>query len=330
MKTRLRKVLFPVCIRYDNESFADGFGAQALRLIGIFSITQHYRLRYEHRNLQFEHPDELLGPHSSQENYLNAMKDISELLKLPNNGLRLRQKQVIINMRSITRRQLFKIIFKSLFSNSETVINLQLPQGITDYRPEILEFGAQFVRENLYRLYPTLTNAIVVHVRTGNRTIKTPRFNSLPQLNPEYYNEALNMIESSQAKKIFHTDLFPIDFLENTESIRFQKFQKFLEEHSKSQHNQMSHYAPILTTLCEMATAKVLIMSNSALSYFAGILNENTVIWPPIHGHAKLRRWLKGPDLTSSSISFIDSTDYSRQESIDHRIYRKKFENLEK
>jgi hypothetical protein len=329
MSTKLRNFVFPVCIRYDNVNFADGFGAQAIRLIGIFSIAQRYRLRYEHRDLRFDHPDELLGPHSSQENYLLLLKDILFLMKLPNTGSSYRKKKIVISMRTITRRVLIKLILKSLLSNSEIVINLQLPQGITDYHPEILELGAQVIRKNLSTLRPPQkADAIVIHVRTGNHTVKTPRFNALPQLTPAYYNEALNMVQTNEMKRIIHTDLFPIDILNDAPSLRFEKFRAYLEEASKTQSTQILHYAPILSALGDMATAKVLVMSNSALSYFAGLMNINTVIWPPIHGHAKLKRWFRGPDLTPESLSFVDNTNYLLHPDVDHTIYRSKFDGV--
>jgi hypothetical protein len=323
MKPKLKRAWFPVCIRYDNESFADGFGAQALRLVGIFSISQRYRLRYEHRSLRFDHPDELLGPHSSRENYLEVMKQIDKLLYLPNIGHSRRKKKIIINLRSITRRKLLTIIFRSLLSHSEFIINLQLPQGITDYRPEILELGASSIRDNLEQLTKDLSlAAIVVHIRTGNRTIKTSRFNSLPQLTPHYYKYVLKPLMASKPNLIIHSDLFPEDFLQKAPTVRFQLFKEFFDDYSKSPVTSIFHYAPILKVVSDMSTAKVLIMSNSALSYFAGLLNTNTVIWPPIHGHAKLKRWLKGPELTPQTISFVDNTDFSRQESVDHSIYK--------
>ena len=48
---------------------------------------------------------------------------------------------------------------------------------------------------------------------------------------------------------------------------------------------------PLLMAFLDMCTAIVLIQGKSALSYLAGIVNENTVISPINQSHAKLPRW---------------------------------------
>jgi hypothetical protein len=56
------------------------------------------------------------------------------------------------------------------------------------------------------------------------------------------------------------------------------------------------HKYNLITTFHELATAKVLLMSKSGLSYTAGILNENDVFW--VHNSARgqkipLDHWIK-------------------------------------
>ena len=317
---------FNISVEYNNQAFADGLGAQALRLVGIFSIAQHYRLRYVHNDLRFDHPDELLGPNYSIENYQKALKEISTLLELPSSSKSRRKKKTYVDMKSITRKTLFKMIFKSLFSKSEIVIKLQLPQGITDCKPDILEHGASIVRKNLNKMYETRQNSIVIHVRTGRWTIKTKRFNSLPQLMPNYYRNVLNSLGYSDIPLTFHTDLIPEDLKGRNDSARVDIFVDFFKEYAELNRVKFCHYAPIMSVVRDMAHAKVLIMSNSALSYFAGLLNQGTVIWPPIHGHAKLNRWLEGPMLSDNFMTFVDSTPSSLKNNLDHRIFRSTFE----
>ena len=98
---------FNISIEYNNVAFADGLGAQALRLIGIFSIAEHYRLRYIHSDLRFDHPDELLGPHSSIENYGKALEEILQLLKLPSSPKSRRKKKTYVDLKSIEIKELF-------------------------------------------------------------------------------------------------------------------------------------------------------------------------------------------------------------------------------
>jgi hypothetical protein len=251
------------------------------------------------------------------------MDQVHQLLKLPSSRIKSKRQIHEVNMRVISRRLLAKLIVRSLFSRNFIIINLQLPHGITDRNPDILEIGASLVRENFgdfvfNREKPTC----VVHLRSGNRTVKTERFNKLPQLNARYYDLALQKYANPELEIIIHTDFFPEDFLEDIPSFRLAIFKNFLESVGENTNVHIHHYAPIVEVVIDMATADTLIMGNSALSYFAGLINTSTVVWPPIHGHAKLTRWTLGPLLPPEEISFLDDTNHSLKPSLDHTVYR--------
>ena len=314
---------FPLAIKYDTVSFADGLGAQAIRILGIFSLACKYRLHYIHQDIFIEHPDELLGPTLSRQNFSDTMDKVHQLLRLPSSSFKTKKPIREINIRVISRRLLLKLIVKSLYSRYFIVINLQLPQGITDRTPDILEYGASLVRKNLAEMVSGRSKPeCVLHLRSGNRTVKTARFNALPQLTPSYYALTLREFTNDKSKITIHTDFFPEDFRENIGTLRLGIFKDFLENFEKNDNVLILHYAPITEVILDMATANILIMGNSALSYFAGLLNTSTVIWPPIHGHAKMTRWKTGPILTDSEISFVDNTDHSSQPSPDHTVYK--------
>lgn len=323
MLIKQRRFLFPLTIQYDNRSFADGFGAQALRIVGIFSIARRYGLRYVHQPIHLDHPDELLGPDSSDQNLKENYRLLRALLALPSDNLPTRVNFKVINRKTITRRILFKLILKSIFSRTGLILNLQLPQGITDYRPDILERGAVFIRSNLLQMSSSNPDkSLVLHVRTGNRTVKTPRFNALPQLRPDYFKSVMENSDLIRYKVIVHTDLFPEDLEAGTLTFRSGQFADFLHELSTSYKAEIKNYAPMIEVLFDMASCEILVMGNSALSYFAGLLNTNTVYWPPIHGHAKLSRWQKGPELVANRMTFLDPTDYTADPGPDHTVYR--------
>ena len=42
---------FPLYITYDDTKIRDGFGAQGLRVVGIFSIARFFRLKYLHQGI---------------------------------------------------------------------------------------------------------------------------------------------------------------------------------------------------------------------------------------------------------------------------------------
>lgn len=318
---------FPLAIQYDNVSFADGLGAQALRLVGIYSIACKYRLNYIHKKIWIEHPDELLGPHLTKQSLASTMYQIEELLSLPTSTFSTKRPIKFINVRVLSRRLLVKLIFTSLFSKFFLIINLQLPQGITDRNPEILEYGAHLIRQNLKNLVGGRTRPdCVLHLRSGNRTVKTSRFNALPQLNSYYYQETLKKYRTYGSNLIIHTDFFPEDFSAVLTTYRLEAFKEFLDEAGSDESTSICHYSPIIETLFDMATTKTLIMANSALSYFAGLLNDSEVIWPPIHGHAKLNRWKTGNLLPIEKITFVDESDHALLNSPDHTTYKNRLE----
>jgi hypothetical protein len=41
----------PLYLAYDNLALRDGFGAQVLRIMGIFALARKYKLRYLHREM---------------------------------------------------------------------------------------------------------------------------------------------------------------------------------------------------------------------------------------------------------------------------------------
>lgn len=96
---------------------------------------------------------------------------------------------------------------------------------------------------------------------------------------------------------------------------------------AREENTSVCRYYPIMETLYDMATAKTLIKANCALSYFAGLLNDSEVVWPPIHGHAKLSRWKTGNYLPIKKMTFIDESDHAPLNSSDHTTYKKSWIN---
>jgi hypothetical protein len=312
MLSLLERFKFPLMIQYDNVSFTDGLGAQAIRIVGIYSIARKYRLRYIHSQIIIDHPEEFMGPNYSLESFEAELETIRELLTLPTYTIpKSKTNPLIVNWKTITRRKLFKLILKSIFSRRGIILKLQLPQGITDYIPDVLRIGAEEIRRNFAsRDKFSPTQKVVVHIRSGQHTVKTPIFNSRPQLTPYYYKQALKKVDSHGKRIVLHTDFFPEDMKGSDLTFRQSVFKEFIEGVASSSNNSVFHYAPLSDVLYDMVTAEYLIMGNSALSYFAGVINPNTVVWPPIHVHARMNHWIIGPLLNDSRMSFLDPTHH--------------------
>lgn len=311
MKYKVKRPIFPVILEYDPGELPDGFGAQANRLVGIFSLAYHFRLGYRHVPIKEIPKEELVGFPFSAEKYELTMNHIRAVTWFPNIEHFGKKKEIRIQIRSFGRRHFVKLIViaivKRLIQMRSTTISLCLPQGVTDLMPNILDYGSVQVRENMSRL-GMLKNStdVVVHFRGGLRVVDTKR----PQLTSRYFDDALASISQSESDipVIIHTDFFPTDFEEFRPGVRVQMFSDWVKANlsTKKYNIEVSHYAPILEAFADMANARVLIMSNSSLSYFAGLVNQNSVIWPHIHGHSKLSRWSFGPPLHSSH-TFIDA-----------------------
>jgi hypothetical protein len=295
---------FPLTIQYDPEVLPDGFGAQAIRIIGIYSIAEKYRLNYRHQGITYIPPQELVGFPFSQAKYVETLNALNELLYFPSTRRKKGKSEIVLHLRSISRRLLAKLIFQSLFSRKKMLIKLCLPQGITDVAPNILNIGAEVARRNFLALLPKNSSSrIVIHLRGGLRTVDTKR----PQLSPSYYDKSLRAIGTNRNDQlVIHSDFMKQDFLAENLGLRTELYKNWLDEIGTTFNNvEVKLYSPMLEVITDMVTAECLVMSNSALSYFAGLLNDKRVIWPPLHGHSKLQRWEMGPDLGDDG-GFID------------------------
>lgn len=304
------RIRFPLILEYDASALADGLGAQSIRLIGIYSIAYKYRLYYQHKPIEFIPKEELIGFPYDDSKYLKVMNEVHRLTYLPNIGSPSKSTKIFtIRRRSITRRILLKIIlfafFRRCFKAQNTKLLLCLPQGISDSVPDLLEIGAREMRKNFSSPDRNLwEDRVVIHFRGGLRVVDALR----PQLHHSYYDDALiqNNIRKECESIIVHTDFFLTDFSKSTLGVRVKMFSDWIEHKWSSVEGvKILHYAPILEVLKDMVSCKLLIMSNSSLSYFAGLLNPNVVVWPQIHGHSKISRWIMGP-LISTTHVFID------------------------
>lgn len=291
----------PVALTYDNESGIDGFGAQALRIAGIYSIAKAFRFHYIHNPI-IDLPMEELSQHPiSRENYLDQVLFLNEIVNFSSSiQSHSYRKKEIIRIRSIWPKLLVRNVLAFLKKGDCGNIEILQPQGITDRYPKLLEFAGKDIRKNVEAMQLfNPTNSVVVHIRAEHHGPNKRR----PHLRQEYYAEALVMPKvqkalNTGAKLVIHTDFFEEDFTKKYVEWRPNLFGSWFKEIQKSYSDvEILHYAPLNRVLTDMFNSRVLIMSRSSISYFAGIVNPKTVVWNPDHGHARLPRWLRGPSL---------------------------------
>ena len=79
---------------------------------------------------------------------------------------------------------------------------------------------------------------------------------------------------------------------EKSDEIKLEGHDLEREIETPSGYSLEVHYCdPLVKTFLDMCTAEVFIQGRSALSYLAGIINPNKVLWPEVQSHSRLPRW---------------------------------------
>jgi hypothetical protein len=304
-----------IYLTYDNESLQDGFGAQALRMLGVFSIAKSLKLNYIHSPMksiveEFAHS-------STNFEHTNTVNRFNEFFKFPDQN-----HNVIFHkefyLRNLSIKQLLRIILKYRFSRKIVLVKILLPFGITDRFPSIYKLGVNYLQcERKKDLDSKNESKIVCHVRLGygwmygeQTHVRKRKF-----LSPIYFSELsskiiYNYYPSSEVSIIVHSDVSEKDVLwkpqtretldgyrELTNDSRIEEIlirgrdlsKEFLPPPSRK--IEFIYCGDAFETFLDMCRADVLIMGVSAFSYLAGLLNRNQVFWPSVHGHSKLNHW---------------------------------------
>lgn len=304
-----RSIRFPLVITYDDKKMQDGFGAQAIRLVGIYSICSYFKVNYLHSPISvIGNRWELTGRDVSEETYVKSMDLVRKITQLSDSLQVKASKQKTIYEHNIGFKKLIWLLLLSLIYRAigvQLILKLFLPFGIMDRMPRLWEIGALAIRENLSEYQNQGGANLVVHYRTG---LNSPSL-SRPQLSSLYYKSTLGLMGSTQYidfdSIIIHTDFHEEDLINQHSSERITDFTDFVDYCDNTfKHVTIGYSSNILDTFSDMFMAENLVVSRSALSYFAGILNSNRVIYPPSHGHSKLPRWIPGFDTPGSLRKF--------------------------
>lgn len=283
----------PLYIQYDSKKLTDGFGAQGLRIVGIYSVAKAFKLKYLHQGIsEISDRVELTGPGGDEPKYRQVLEEMNQFLAFDSHeelaNLKLSRTVLIHNLGF---RALFKYIILSLLRPNQYLLKVFLPFGIVDRFPILYRFSRtdiQGIISKLKRGSRKIGN--VVHVRGSEHSPDKIR----PQLEPSYFEELIfsGRYPCSPGRGwIIHTDFYSSDFSQIIMAERARKFVSLFERFRKDEIFTVNHYASIEEVFSDMVHADLLIMSRSALSYLAGIFCLGEVVYPSIHGHAKLPGW---------------------------------------
>lgn len=288
-------IRFPLFIQYDDRRMTDGFGAQGIRVLGIFAISKFFRLKYVHQEIsELSNRYELMGPNASDARYAEVLSTLnSYICPVDEEIWQSPEKPIDVEIYDLGFRTLARYFFKSLIRPNRYLLKVCLPFGVTDRMPTLYLRAVKSLKmKRGFKDYELKNESIVVHVRTGEHSPAYPRH----QLGPEYYarvifNQGYGDLDNDHW--IVHTDFQESDFQVSSNSQRATKFRNLFLQLDSFKNIEINHYAAIEIAFRDMVNSKVLIVSRSALSYLAALLSEGLIIFPSNHGHSPLPHWIR-------------------------------------
>ena len=313
-------------LKYDNSVMRDGIGAQALRIVTLRAIANFFKCGYIHAPMTQidEHFSDQFQSHDDIQLQLQLVNEFFsfETSKIPESF----HKEVSVH--ELGNRYFLKLLKESFLTRHNILANICLPFSILNRLPQIMNGTPKFMRETQPNFFSNLSPLdVVVHLRMGygDSVTKNAKGRYLPY---DFYVDLMkSVIKRNKIHKdrkiIIHTDLSPtnVKWKVLTSSTRKELVNLGIElnadvfeisgvDLSKIFGLQIDHEIEyrycddFFTTLSDMSQARTLIMGRSALSYLAGLMNPNQVIWPNNHGHPKMTWW-------TSSIEYgVNATKY--------------------
>lgn len=271
----------------------DGFGAQGIRIVGIYSIARFFRLGYLHTPIsKISGVSELVGSTKNRQLYKKLLSELNEYISFPHDEFPTENPQ-FVSIHNLGFRQLFYYGLRALLCREVIILEICLPFGITDRISMVMQYGKKTWDECKSLNFQSTSNhrTVVIHVRASEHSPDKKR----PQLGPKYYERTLDNLSrrfNGDFKLIVHTDFYSSDFSASHKSKRVKTFEPFLRECEALPRTEVNHYADIRKVMYDMTHANVLVVSRSALPYLAGLLSHGEVVFPKCHGHSPLSSWL--------------------------------------
>jgi hypothetical protein len=309
----------PLFLTYDSETITDGYGAQLLRILGIFAISKTYGCRYLHTGIT-ETVEEFSHQVNSEQELHRLTKSVNSFFALPSSLSPIAFDKVIY-IKSPGFKEFLKIIIRYKYSRHNVLLKLCLPFRILHLTPGIYECATKEICKNNFEIFDQWpAPELVLHLRMSHGRQNVPETQPRRHLPISYFRDTLKKLSEDsrkiKAKKIsVHTDLSSKEVnWRPTEKTLLQEVSlgevakdgvirvqahdvsKFFSDFSNYEF-EVRYCDDFFSTFLDMATCHTLVQARSALSYLAGLFNKNLVIWPSSHGHPKLKKWKSSDDL---------------------------------
>ena len=304
----------PLYLTYDNTSLADGYGAQLLRIIGIYSLAKKFHLKYLHSPI-VETIEELSHKISNQSELDLLTSKVNKVFQLPSD-ITLGDFDKTITVKSLGFKYFLLQVFKYRFSKKHVLLKILLPFPTIEKFPNSYKIATRQIRSSNHDLFDSRPNQeLVVHVRMGYGQNTPVASHVKPRYLPlSYYVELLKLLIDDDpllhhVKLLVHTDIPVNSKVWTPTSKRLRQNIEFGENVIDSSievsgQNITQHFSDLgfcsieiisegdfFDTFIDMANSKRLAISRSAYSYLAALFNENEVVWPSGYWHCKLSRW---------------------------------------
>ena len=305
-----------------NNGLGDGIGAQALRQTALFALTRFARARYIHSEI-LEISEEFSHESNFTEDKTRSASQIKKLFTFPSD-IKPSKFDLIKEVDNLSLLTFLRFYLMSMVFRKNILLRVLLPFKILDKAPFIYKYTKTYIQNRLDEMIDNEdTSDIVVHARYGYGAVWNPSAAATRRtfLAPSYFTKVVFELSKRgevpiPARLKIHTDLSPTDvewaprdprtlqmYRDISSTVSSQKImirgRNLSKEfpHMPNIETEIVYCGDTWLTFVEMCRTPILVMGKSAFSYLAGIVNENLVIAPSIHGHSHLPGWLSEKDL---------------------------------
>lgn len=310
-------------LTYAADLSGDGLGAQALRIMGIFSAACELDFGYVHSPIQSIeiNPGD---PHATKQERITYLRRVNRFFRLPSE---LEDKPNITrSFRSLTNRKIFwlRVINKVARGLSLKVL-IKLPSSLpwSDENPNSYRWASDIIAPRANSHGKSAATRLDIHIRRAVAPKVGRDGRAYDRYVPtEWYQEVLNIIvlflheKGLKCELRIHTDIpegrwkVPEDTSPGTFAMwEFHNFidaEGYLIDMSEDLGREFTQYGPVeiaqgwdpLDAIESMVEADVLILCASTFSYVAGLLRGDNLTISPYFFHRTPSSW----SLASSDI----------------------------
>lgn len=307
-------------MEYNSQSMKDGYGAQLIRIIGIYGLARATGSKYLHKEILSAIEEFSYGVSGNERDLKLLTAKVNSFFELPSSKAP-SAFDLTLDERSMDFFRLIKLLMRYGLSRKKVLVRILFPFPCTDRFPSLYRAGVKVVKRNRRDVFLNHSNhALVVHVRMAYGRTNVPESQPRRHLPFEYFRLVISALrkhgEISNFERIkIHTDLSGKDttwrptqdalvqeislgepIVEG--AIRVRAFDLSKEFHDLgSTRLDISYCDDFFQTFLDMSCANIFIMSRSAFSYLSALFSDKKVVYPENHGHGKPRGWISSLEL---------------------------------